>query len=89
MIAASRSGFGTPCSAAMKMIMKKPAFFQTSMITIEVVALSLEVSQWTGAKPRRIEVVIDHAEIVAVHSPPNDATKAAAMMTSRKGEADR
>ena len=48
MTAASISGFGTPCSAAMKMIMKKPAFFQTSMITIDIMALRLEVSQWTG-----------------------------------------
>ena len=36
--AASMSVLGTPWSAAMKMIMKKPAFFQTSMITIDIIA---------------------------------------------------
>ena len=39
MIAASMIGRGTPCSAAMKMTMKKPVFFHTSMITIEAMAL--------------------------------------------------
>jgi hypothetical protein len=29
---------GTPYSAAMKMIMKKPVFFQTSMMMMEVIA---------------------------------------------------
>ena len=54
MTAASISGFGTPWSAAMKMIMKKPAFFHTSMKTIDIIALRLEVSQCTGEKPRRM-----------------------------------
>ena len=54
MTAASMIVFGTPCSAAMKMIMKKPAFFQTSMMTIDIIAVRLEVSQCTGEKPRRI-----------------------------------
>ena len=38
MTAASMSAFGTPWSAAMKMIMKKPAFFQTSMMMIDIIA---------------------------------------------------
>jgi len=38
----------------MKMIIKKPAFFQTSMITIDIIAYRLEVSQWTGDRPSRI-----------------------------------
>ena len=38
----------------MKMIMKKPAFFQTSMMIIDIIAVRLEVSQWTGVSPRRI-----------------------------------
>ena len=38
----------------MKMIMKKPAFFQTSMMMIDIIALRLEVSQWTGLKPSRM-----------------------------------
>ena len=38
MTAASSNVFGTPCSAAMKMIMKKPAFFQMSMMTIDIIA---------------------------------------------------
>ena len=38
----------------MKMIIKKPAFFQTSMMTIDIIAVRLEVSQWTGAKPSLI-----------------------------------
>ena len=54
MTAASISGFGTPWSAAMKMIMKKPAFFHTSMKTIDIIALWLDVSQCTGLKPRRM-----------------------------------
>src|SRR6516225_9759162 len=36
MIAASIIVFGTPCRAAMKMIMKKPVFFQTSMMMIDI-----------------------------------------------------
>ena len=41
-MAASIIVFGTPWSAAMKMIMKKPAFFQMSMITIEIIAYRLK-----------------------------------------------
>ena len=51
--AASMMLFGTPCSAAMKMIMKKPVFFQTSMMMIEVMALWLSVSQRTAGMPAR------------------------------------
>ena len=54
MIAASIIVFGTPCRAAMKMIMKKPVFFQTSMMMIDIMAVRLDVSQWTGAKPSLI-----------------------------------
>ena len=38
----------------MKMIMKKPVFFQTSMMMIDIMAVEDEVSQRTGAKPSRI-----------------------------------
>ena len=51
MTAASRMFFGTPCRAAMKMIMKKPVFFQTSMMMIEVIAWSASVSQRTAGRP--------------------------------------
>ena len=51
--AASMMVFGTPCSAAMKMIMKKPVFFQTSMMMIEVMALLASVSQCTPGRPSR------------------------------------
>ena len=51
--AASRMLFGTPCRAAMKMIMKKPVFFQTSMMMIEVIAMSASVSQRTAGRPKR------------------------------------
>ena len=54
MVAASMIVFGTPCNAAIKMIMKKPAFFQTSIRMIDIMAVRLEVSQWTGVKPSLI-----------------------------------
>ena len=53
MIAASIIVFGTPCRAAMKMIMKKPVFFQTSMMIIDTIALWLSVSQCTLGRPTR------------------------------------
>ena len=46
-------GLGTLCSAAMKMIMKKPVFFQTSMMMIEVIAWLASVSQRTPGRPMR------------------------------------
>ena len=53
MVAASINERGIPCSAAMKMIIEKPAFFHTSMITIAVMAFLLDVTQRTGSKPIR------------------------------------
>ena len=37
----------------MKITMKKPVFFHTSMIRIEVMALALSVSQCTPGRPMR------------------------------------
>ena len=71
-IAASMIGFGTPCSAAMKMIMKKPVFFQTSMMMIEVIAMLASVSQRTAGRPTSAEEVVDDAEIVAEEIAPDD-----------------
>ena len=66
MVAASMIVFGTPCSAAMKMIIKKPAFFQMSMMMIDIMAVRLDVSQCNWSKAEPDQVVIDDAEIVAV-----------------------
>jgi hypothetical protein len=55
----------------MKMIMKKPEFFQMSMMMIDIMAVRLDVSQWTGVRPRPDQVVIDDAEIVAVEIAPD------------------
>ena len=71
-IAASMIVFGTPCSAAMKMIMKKPVFFQTSMMMIDIIAGRLEVSQRTGGKAEPDQVVVDDPEVVAVEIAPDD-----------------
>lgn len=51
MTAASMMFLGTPCSAAMKMIMKKPVFFHTSMMMIDGIAVCAEVSQRTVGSP--------------------------------------
>ena len=51
--AASVMLFGTPCRAAMKITMKKPVFFQTSMMMIDIMALWLSVSQCTLGRPTR------------------------------------
>ncbi len=64
-MAASVIGLGTPCSAATRMIMKKPVFFQTSMKTIEAIAACVEVSHCGRRQADGAEVVVDDAELIA------------------------